>query len=253
VSVKARAGAPVDEPDDYALDNWAGVVPLRLAPGAPEPDAGVTAPTPDYLRPAASPWLVAEPMHGARVVLEPLELSHVDGLLGATADPQVWRWLAAPAPASAEDMRGYVIEALRERTRGTRVPWVQRDARTGEVAGTTSFYQVDEVNRSVTVGHTIIGCRWWGTGLNTEAKLLLLRRAFDGLGAVRVVWRTDLGNERSQAALERIGAQREGVLRASTRLPDGTLRDAVQYAMTAPDWPAAQHRLVALLHRSSIA
>ncbi|HET8683450.1 MAG TPA: GNAT family protein, partial [Micromonosporaceae bacterium] len=247
VSVKARSGPVADEPEDYDLPHWAGVVPLRLAAGAPEPDAGVTAATPDYLRPAHSPWLVAGPMRGDRVALEPLDLSHVDGLFAATADPQVWRWLAAPVPAGAEDMRGYVVEALREHAQGARVPWVQRDARTGEVAGTTSFYQVDEVNRSVTIGHTLIGSRWWGSGLDAEAKLLLLRRAFDELGAVRVVWRTDLGNERSLAALDRLGAQREGVLRASTRLPDGTLRDAVQYAMTAQDWPVAQQRLVARL------
>ncbi|HET8658788.1 MAG TPA: bifunctional pyridoxamine 5'-phosphate oxidase family protein/GNAT family N-acetyltransferase [Micromonosporaceae bacterium] len=247
VSVKARSGPVADEPEDYDLPHWAGVVPLRLMAGAPEPDAGVTAPTPDHLRPGGSPWLVAEPMRGDRVVLEPLDLSHVDGLFAATRDPQVWRWLAAPAPASAEDMRGYVVGALREHAQGARVPWALRDARTGEVAGTTSFYQVDEVNRSVTIGHTMIGSPWWGTGLNTDAKLLLLRRAFDGLGAVRVVWRTDVGNERSLAALDRIGARREGVLRASTRLPDGTVRDAVQYAMTAQDWPEAQQRLAARL------
>lgn len=247
VSIKARSGPVADEPEDYDLPHWAGVVPLRLSAGVPEPDVGVTAPTPDYLRPSRSPWLAAKPMRGNHVLLEPLDLSHVDGLFAATADPRVWRWLAEPAPVSADDMRRYVAEALREHGRGARVPWVQRDARTGEVAGTTSFYQVDEANRSVTMGHTILGSRWWRTGLNTEAKLLLLRRAFDELGAVRVVWRTDLHNERSRAAIERIGARQEGVLRAHIRLPDGTLRDAVQYAMTAQDWPAAHQRLVARL------
>ncbi|SDY50516.1 Nitroimidazol reductase NimA, pyridoxamine 5'-phosphate oxidase superfamily [Micromonospora pattaloongensis] len=248
VSVRARVGGVIDEPRDYTLPHWAGVVPLRLVPGVPEPDAGVTAPLPDYLRPARSPWLTAAPLAGEHVVLEPLDMSHVDGLYAATRDPEVWRHLTAPQPRDRDDMAAVVAGALRAAHRDERVPWVQRCAATGEVIGTTSYYEVSEANRTVAVGHTFLGRPWWRTGVNTEAKLLLLGRAFEQLGAVRVVWHTDLRNERSQRAIERLGASREGVLRMHRQRPDGSWRDTVQYAMLADEWPTAQLRLRKRLH-----
>ena len=247
VSVKARMGGPVDEPEDYALPHWAGVVPLRRAPGRPEPDAGVTVPVPGYLRPAASPWLTAAPMRGEHVILEPLDMSHVDDLYAAIADPEVYRWMTQPMPAGRDAMASQVAEALDMYHRGLRVPWVQRDAATGAVIGTTSYYVPSEPNRSLAIGYTIVARPWWRTGVNTEAKLMLLRRAFDELGAVRVEWHTDIFNERSQRAIERLGATREGVLRAHLRRGDGTWRDSVLYAMTAAEWPDARARLEARL------
>jgi RimJ/RimL family protein N-acetyltransferase len=116
---------------------------------------------------------------------------------------------------------------------------VQRSALTGEVLGTTSFYEVDPARRSLAIGHTFLGRAAWRTGVNTEAKLLLLTRAFETLGAERVVWHTDIRNARSQAAIERLGATREAVLRHHRIRPDGSWRDTVQYAMLAEDWPAA--------------
>jgi RimJ/RimL family protein N-acetyltransferase/nitroimidazol reductase NimA-like FMN-containing flavoprotein (pyridoxamine 5'-phosphate oxidase superfamily) len=243
VSVKARVGGVVDEPADRALPHWAGVVPLRLVPGPPEPDTGVTAPLPDYLRPPRSPWLTAAPMRGEHVVLEPLDPSHTDGLYAATRDAEVWAHLSHRQPSSRAELAAIVADALRAHYRGERVPWVQRSAATGEIIGTTSYYDVDEARRSVAIGHTFLGRPWWRTGVNTEAKLLLLARAFDELGAVRVVWHTDIRNERSQRAIERLGAVREGVLRAHRRRPDGSWRDTVQYSMTVDEWPNAQLRL----------
>jgi len=237
----------IDEPEDYALSHWAGVVPLRLTPGLPEPDPGVTAPVPDYLSPGRTPWLTATPMSGQHVILEPLDLSHVDELFAATADPEVWQHLLWTQPVSAEELAGLVLQAQRAHARGERVPWVQRSASTGEVIGTTSYYAVDEVNRSVAIGYTMLGRPWWRTGANTEAKLLLMRRAFDELGAVRVEWHTDLCNERSQRAIERLGAVREGVLHRHKVRSDGTWRDTVLYAMTDLQWPTAQSRLWDLL------
>ena len=96
-------------------------------------------------------------------------------------------------------------------------------------------------------GTPFLGRPWWRTGVNTEAKLLLLRRAFDDLGAERVFWYTDIRNERSQRAIDRLGATREGVLRANRMRPDGSWRDTVLYAMTADEWPAAHARLQGLL------
>ncbi|WP_341719656.1 bifunctional pyridoxamine 5'-phosphate oxidase family protein/GNAT family N-acetyltransferase [Micromonospora sp. FIMYZ51] len=243
VSVRARTGGVADEPADYALPHWAGVVPLRLTAGPAEPDAGVTTPVPAYLRPARTPWHEPVPLRGTRVLLEPLDPAHAEDLFAATADPEVWRHLSAPPPADAAELRNILTAALAEQHRGERVAWVQRCAVTGAVVGSTSYYELDPERRSVAIGHTFLGRPWWRTGINTEAKLLLLGRAFDELGAVRVVWHTDIRNERSQRAIERLGATREGVLRMHRLRPDGSWRDTVQYSMTVDEWPNAQVRL----------
>ncbi|MEH0936785.1 bifunctional pyridoxamine 5'-phosphate oxidase family protein/GNAT family N-acetyltransferase [Micromonospora psammae] len=240
VSVRSRTGGASDEPADLDLPYWAGVVPLRLTAGAPEPDAGVTAPVPAYLRPAGSPWHEAATLRGEHVRLEPLDLAHADELFTATAEPEVWAHLAQPLPTDPATMREIVAGALAAGYRGERVAWVQRCARTGAVVGSTSYYDIDPERRAVAIGHTWLGRPWWRSGINTEAKLLLLARAFDQLGAVRVAWHTDIRNTRSQAAIERLGATREGVLRMHRQRPDGSWRDTVQYAMTVDEWPNAQ-------------
>ncbi len=140
-------------------------------------------------------------------------------------------------------MAGVIGGMLREAAAGNRVPWVQRLTGTGQVVGTTSYCPSDEGNRSVHIGSTQLGRPWWRTGVNTEAKLLLMTRAFEDLGAVRVEWQTDNLNLRSQAAIERLGATREGVFRRHKRRADGTWRDSVFYAMTVDEWPAAKARL----------
>ncbi|MFC3505159.1 bifunctional pyridoxamine 5'-phosphate oxidase family protein/GNAT family N-acetyltransferase [Micromonospora krabiensis] len=251
VSVRTRGGGVRDEEADLDLPHWAGVLPLRLTPGRPEPDVGVTAPVPAYLRQARSPWHEPVPLRGEHVLLEPLDLAHADELHAATADAEVWRHLSHPLPADVAATAAVVAEALDARHRGERVPWVQRCAVTGAVVGTTSWYEVDPQRRSVAIGHTFLGRPWWRTGINTEAKLLLLSRAFDDLGAVRVVWHTDIRNERSQRAIERLGATREGVLRMHRQRPDGSWRDTVQYAMTVDEWPNAQVTLRERLRRTA--
>jgi nitroimidazol reductase NimA-like FMN-containing flavoprotein (pyridoxamine 5'-phosphate oxidase superfamily)/RimJ/RimL family protein N-acetyltransferase len=246
VSVKARVGAPVDEPEDYDLPYWAGVVPLRLTPGVPQPDAGVTVSVPDYLRPSRSPWLTAKPMRGERVILEPLDMSHVDDLYAATDDPEVWQHTSTPAPGSRDELAALVAGSLSAQQRGQRVPWVQRCAKTGEVVGTTSYANLDEAAKCLEIGNSVLGKPWWRTGVNRESKLLLLTRAFEELGAVRVEWHTDVRNERSQRSLEGLGATREGIRRSYRRRGDGSPRDSVLYAMTATDWPAVKAQLTAL-------
>ncbi|WBB89222.1 bifunctional pyridoxamine 5'-phosphate oxidase family protein/GNAT family N-acetyltransferase [Verrucosispora sp. WMMC514] len=237
VSLRTRAGGVRDDPADLDLAHWAGVVPLRLTPGRPEPDAGVTAPLPTYLRPRRSPWHEPAALRGAHVLLEPLDLAHADELYAATADAEVWRHLTRPLPTGPGQVREVITEALSDQHR---VAWVQRCAVTGAVVGSTSYYEIDPARRSVTIGHTMLGRPWWRTGINTEAKLLLLARAFEELDAVRVVWHTDIRNERSQRAIERLGATREGVLRMHRLRPDGSWRDTVQYSMTVDEWPKAQ-------------
>jgi RimJ/RimL family protein N-acetyltransferase/nitroimidazol reductase NimA-like FMN-containing flavoprotein (pyridoxamine 5'-phosphate oxidase superfamily) len=243
VSVRIRAAGVLDDPADHDLPYWAGVLPLRLTPGLPEPDAGVTVPLPAYLRPARSPWLDPVVLRGEHVVLEPLDLSHAEELYAATTDPEVWRHLSSPQPADVTELGQIITSYLTAQQRGEQVPWVQRCAVTGAVVGTTSFYEVDPDRRAVAIGYTWLGRPWWRTGINTEAKLLLLTRAFEELGAARVVWHTDIRNERSQRAIERLGASREGVLRRHRIRPDGSWRDTVQYSMIAEEWPNAQATL----------
>jgi RimJ/RimL family protein N-acetyltransferase len=197
-------------------------------------------------------WYALPVLEGRKVRLEPLTLEHAPGYLAAAGDgelaAEVFRWLSYPGGATAEprtldDAQRHILTALASRAHGTRLPYAQLDAVTGEFVGTTSYYEVDPVARAVAIGHTWLGQRWWRTGHNSESKLLLLTHAFETLNAVRVVWHTDIYNTRSQAAIARLGAAKEGVLRKHRIRRDGSWRDTVQYAMTDDDWPAAKQRL----------
>ncbi|MCW3813381.1 bifunctional pyridoxamine 5'-phosphate oxidase family protein/GNAT family N-acetyltransferase [Micromonospora sp. DR5-3] len=243
VSVRARAAGANDDPADLDLPYWAGVVPLRLTAGVPEPAAGVTAPVPAYLRPARSAWLEPVVLRGEHVVLEPLDLSHAEELYAALDDEEVWRYVGSPRPRTVDETAGQIRAALDANRRGVRTPWVQRCAATGAVVGTTSYYHPDADLRTAEIGFTQLGRPWWRTGINTEAKLLLLTRAFEELDAIRVTWQTSTLNERSQRAIERLGATREGTLRSNRRRSDGTWRDSALYSMLAAEWPNAQARL----------
>jgi len=255
VSAKIRTGQASDEDEDLSLPHWAGVLPLRTVAGAPEPAPDLRPiPTPaylaDYRRGTAdrSPWLTATPLTGRHVRLEPLGPEHVDGLFAASADLEVWRWLSSRQPRTRDEMAQLVSDALHAGARGELVTWAQIDQATGEAAGMTSYYDVyPKSRRQLAIGWTWLGRPWWRTAINTEAKLLLLERAFDTLGAVRVAWHTDLRNERSQAAIARLGAVREGILRHGRIRPDGSLQDTVVYSMTADEWPAAAAALRARL------
>ncbi|BFU42969.1 bifunctional pyridoxamine 5'-phosphate oxidase family protein/GNAT family N-acetyltransferase [Krasilnikovia sp. MM14-A1004] len=247
VSVRVRSGGVMDDPADLGLPHWAGVLPLRRVTGVPEPDAGVGAAPPGYLDPARSPWHTAAPLRGRHVVLEPLRPAHVDGLLAALGDDEVWQYLPSPRPRDRAEMAGHVQTAARQQWLGERVAWAQVHPETGEVMGMTSYHDIDPEGGALGIGHTVLGKRWWRTGVNTEAKLLLLERAFDVLGAERVFWYTDVRNERSQRAIARLGASRDGVLRRHRLRPDGTWRDSVLFAMTADEWPSAAERLRTML------
>jgi RimJ/RimL family protein N-acetyltransferase/nitroimidazol reductase NimA-like FMN-containing flavoprotein (pyridoxamine 5'-phosphate oxidase superfamily) len=244
VSVKSRTGGPVDDLEDHALPHWAGVLPLRLTAGEPIPADGMTSPVPRYLREPATVWHTAPSLRGRHVDVDPLDLSHVDGLFAALDDPEVWPWLTSARPSTPDDLAAIVRRALAD---AGRVAMVQRDPATGEILGSTSYYAIDPVNRAIAIGHTMLGRRWWRTAVNTETKLLLMTRAFDDLGALRVEWHVDLSNVRSQTAVERLGATREGVLRRHKKRPDGTWRDTVVFSMLNDEWPAARARLTARL------
>jgi uncharacterized protein len=249
VSVKARTHGVADDPDDLPLPYWAGVVPLRLTRGVPSPAPQVGVPVPGYLVPERSPWLEPVVLEGKHVRLEPLDRCHAPGLFAALDDEEVHRYIPVPRPRTVGDMAEVIDAKLAEAAAGHRVAWVLRIPSTGEIAGTTSYSPVDEHHRLVHIGSTQVGRRWWRSGVNTEAKLMLMRRAFEDLGAVRVEWQVDNLNLRSQAAVERLGAVREGVLRSHRRRADGTWRDSVFYGMTGAEWPAARKALVERLAR----
>lgn len=185
-------------------------------------------------------WSAQPVLRGKHVHLEPLTPEHAEGLHKASADPAIFTWLSIRQPKDVAETAKLVDAILNQ---PGRLAWAQIDARTGEVAGTTSYYQIDSTHRNLHIGYTWIGRDWQRTALNTEAKLLLLQRAFVDLEANRVAWETDINNERSQRAIERLGAQREGVLRAHRVRPDGTLRDTVLYSLTRPEWPEVRNAL----------
>ncbi|WP_432836312.1 bifunctional pyridoxamine 5'-phosphate oxidase family protein/GNAT family N-acetyltransferase [Dactylosporangium sp. CA-092794] len=244
VSAKVRTGGVNDDPEDLDLPHWAGVVPLKLTRGQPEPADALGVPLPDYLRAQQDSWHRPARLAGRHVVLEPLDHPHAPALFAALDDEAVWTHLTSARPASVAEMAQLVAAALAD---PDRVPFVQLEAATGRVIGSTSYYSANAHSRSIAIGHTMLGRPWWRTGVNTESKLLLMAHAFDTLGALRVEWHTDIRNARSQAAIERLGVQREGVLRAHRRRPDGSQRDTVLYSMIAGEWPAARERLTGAL------
>lgn len=190
-------------------------------------------------------WYAAPTLVGTRLRLTPLRLSDAADFVMALGEPaeaaEVTAHLTYPTPDLPAGRR-LVAAAL---TDPDRVPFAQRLATTGELVGTTSFYEIAPQHRSLAIGHTWLAKPHWRTGLNTEAKVLMMGHAFEVLVALRVVWHTDIRNLRSQAAIERLGATREGVLRHHRRRPDGSLRDTVQYAMVRQEWPATKARLLA--------
>lgn len=205
---------------------------------------------------SADDWFALPVLSGSLIRLEPLTYEHAAGYLAAAGTgpdaEEVFRWLSPPGgavrePVTLADAQRHVASGLAARAQGHRFPYAQIDVRTGEFAGTTSLYDVNPSLRTLSIGHTWLGRPWWRTGHNTESKLLLLTYAFDRLGAARVVWHTDIRNERSQAAIERLGATREGVLRKHRIRWDGSWRDTVQYSMTDDDWPGVRATLTARL------
>jgi RimJ/RimL family protein N-acetyltransferase len=192
---------------------------------------------------SATDWFAAPPLRTARLRLDALRLADAPAFLGALGSPEerdeVVAHLRVPRVSDVRGAGAVIAAAL---TDPDRIAYAQRLS-DGTFVGTTSFYEIAPAVRAVAIGHTWVARRWWRTFVNTESKLAMLTRAFDGLGAERVVWHTDIRNVRSQEAIARLGAQREGVLRHHRIRVDGSWRDTVQLAMLAEDWPEARARL----------
>jgi RimJ/RimL family protein N-acetyltransferase len=183
---------------------------------------------------------------GRHVRLEPLALGHVPALWAAGHAPELWRYYSAPMHSEA-DMQHYVEVALQQQAEGKALPFAQVDVATGEVAGSTRYGNIDVPNDKLEIGWTWLSPRFQRSGINTEAKLLLLTHAFEQLGCIRVEFKADATNTKSRAAMERIGAQFEGTLRRHMRRGDGTQRDTVYYSIIDEEWAAVKTALQAKL------
>ncbi|HCE29616.1 MAG TPA: GNAT family N-acetyltransferase [Comamonadaceae bacterium] len=182
------------------------------------------------------------------VRLEPLALEHEDGLRAAAADGALWtlRITSVPEP---QDTRAYIETALQMRADGHRFAFAVRDDATGEVLGSTSFHDILPAVKRVEIGYTWYRKSVQRSHVNTTCKLLMMGHAFDQLGCNVVGWRTDNYNFASQRAIERLGAQKDGVIRGHALRRDGTIRDTVMYSMRAGEWPEARAQLLYLLER----
>jgi RimJ/RimL family protein N-acetyltransferase len=187
--------------------------------------------------PAASARLA-----GRRVVLEPLAEEHAGELYVAAQDPRIWEWLDPDASASPQAFGAWFGEAMNAAKRGEEVPFAVRDRRTGTLVGSTRYLALTPEHRRLEVGWTWYAPAAWGTGVNVEAKLLLLTHAFERLGAQRVELKTDARNERSRVAMLALGATFEGVFRKHMDRRYG-VRDTAWYSVVDDEWPAVKARL----------
>ncbi len=180
---------------------------------------------------------------GAAVRLEPLSLAHTADLTRAGSDPDIWRFMPYPAVRSEADMRAQIEDLLGRQARGTDLPFAVWHLAEGRAIGMSRYLDIQVANDMLEIGGTWYTPTFQRTAVNTECKWLLLSHAFETLGCTRVQIKTDLRNERSQRAIERLGAVREGVLRANMRMPDGYRRSSVYYSVLADEWPTVRARL----------
>lgn len=184
--------------------------------------------------------------HGVR--LEPLSLEHATALATAVTDGRLWELWFTTVP-EPEQVRGYIQDALAGQDAGHMLPWAVRELGTGEIIGSTRYHDIVAAIDRVEIGYTWYARRWQRSHVNTACKLLLMTHAFETLGCGVVGLRTDIQNVRSQAAIEALGAQRDGVLRHHQRRRDGSVRDTVMYSILAAEWPEVRRHLEARLAR----
>ena len=189
-------------------------------------------------------------LDGARVRMEPLDLARdFAGLCEIGLDADLWRWTTNRV-TTRDELRRYVETALQEQAEGRSLPFTTVDKPSGRIAGCTRFGNIDRNNRRVEIGWTWVSRAYQRTYVNTEAKYLMLRHAFEILGCVRVEFKTNVLNHRSRDAMLRIGCVEEGVFRRYQRNDDGTWRDTVFYSVIDSEWPAVKARLEGMMARS---
>ena len=188
---------------------------------------------------------------GRHARLEPLSLDHIAGLFAIGQEAGVWRWMIRGPFVDLADCREWVAAANQAQQSAGHVPFAIIAAESGQVAGCTRYFNVSVADRGLEIGHTWLGSAFQRTGINTECKWLLLRHAFEELKCARVQLKTDALNERSRAAIERIGAKFEGILRKYQLTQGGRIRDTAMYSITDEEWPAVRENFRARLMREA--
>jgi RimJ/RimL family protein N-acetyltransferase len=181
-------------------------------------------------------------LEGAHVRLEPLTLAHHTGLCEVALDEDLWRWIPVPVQ-TREDLTAYIETALKEQASGMSLPFAQIEKATGRPIGSTRYSNIERTHRRMEIGWTWIGREWQRSAVNTEAKYLLLRHAFETLGCQRVELKTDSLNQRSRNAILRIGAKEEGIFRNHMITASGRVRHTVYFSVIDSEWPEVKARL----------
>jgi RimJ/RimL family protein N-acetyltransferase len=188
-------------------------------------------------------------LSGKHVRLEPMTEDHVPGLAEIGAGQPFWDFMVYGNVNTLDDMTSWVRDILVRSEKGTDLPFAVIHLASGRVAGATRYLNIMPQDRGLEIGGTWYGPEYQRTAVNTECKYLLLQHAFESLGCIRVQLKTDLRNERSQKAIERIGAVKEGILRNHMILPDGRYRHSVFYSILDSEWTAVKQRLEEMLKR----
>ncbi len=186
---------------------------------------------------------------GKVVRLEPLQLQHAPALLEAAQDPSIWTYMSFDPSGSLESMQAWISYALEAMERGHELPFIIIQQSSQRALGSTRYMNIAAKDHGLEIGTTWLRSEARRTAVNTECKYLLLRHAFESLGAIRVQLKTDSRNIRSQQAIERLGAVKEGVLRNHMIMPDGYYRHSVYYSILDHEWPAIKARLEAKMQR----
>lgn len=187
-------------------------------------------------------------LEGRHIRLVPMSLDHLKDLCAVGLEPDLWKWTTNVVRTTA-DMRDYVEAALRMQDQGTAIPFVTTLRDTEQVIGSTRFANIDRANRRAEIGWTWVGVPWQRSVVNTEAKYLMLRHAFEALGCIRVEFKTDSLNQRSRNALLRINAKEEGTLRNHMLVHDGRYRHSVYFSVIEEEWPEVKADLEKKLGR----
>jgi RimJ/RimL family protein N-acetyltransferase len=186
-------------------------------------------------------------LEGRHARLEPLTQAHAAGLAAIAADEEIWRYYPASLLTLA-DVQQWIDVALAQQAAGTALPFAILDAATGRALGSTRYMNIVPRDYGLEIGTTWLTPVVWRSAVNSECKLLLLRHALEALGCIRVQLKTDRRNERSRRAIERLGAQFEGILRQHMIVRDGAYRDTAMYSIIDSEWPAVKEKLVAGLY-----
>jgi len=192
-------------------------------------------------------WTAPVTLTGEHVRLEPMTEAHIPGLAEIGVGQSFWDFMLYGRMDSENDMRHWVMDILSRAKKGTDLPFAVIHLASGHVAGATRYLNMTPQDRGLEVGGTWYGTEFQRTPINTECKYLLFTYAFETLKCIRLQLKTDLRNERSQKAIERIGAKKEGVLRNHMILPDGRYRDSVFYSILDSEWPEVKKKIAGML------